>query len=658
MKKMRRISALALAMLLLFMCIPVHGESEPDAADTAMSVYRGIYGNVEFRLPGIAIRIRDGDMDDAWTDSWQLMGACGEDDAEFQLHMADIALLIKHFRTEYPDEPEENVRYSAMMNYGLFIPNTYGAELADAGSLVIDEKTGNMTAYCTFTYPDMPEEKYIGHFMLSGTKTACLIMRSCPHTGLVADSMKFITDEERDAFAAEREQASFQGLYGLLMTFPGSPEMLGKSSMEALCFFTLDWGMLEVDFLPYSYSVDLSDSALEETLTGLARDKMLPPYDTNELFDAELTRPAGHTAQLDFRFIAGYEEMREYGQAMLGRLYVGEYGIWYVYAPDDQTGRKFLAGIHLADEESSENVSNESAVEQLPVMNGAVTLPLFRERLEGLMNRENVGFDWKPGNFAWSSPVFSGGKWLRTVFCKEESFGVALISLDSSAEDASIREVRMLRYADSEEGKADWQAFSRLCSLALMGETDWQEEHLEPEDTQMVYDRAVLVPKGEIPPLLEDVPYPENESLKDIPGAGTTIKQFEARVRDLTDWELKCYNHSEAARIYLFGGKTGMIVYTDADNEDAAVKSVVVMGMGFEEDAAPSVVYGTMTVYAALADMTPEDYAVVSYILMETPMWDQLCDLWPLLCGEMIRASLMTDERDGGLIPVGFVDGR
>ena len=61
----------------------------------------------------------------------------------------------------------------------------------------------------------------------------------------------------------------------------------------------------------------------------------------------------------------------------------------------------------------------------------------------------------------------------------------------------------MLRY-DWEDDKDSWLAFSRLCSLALTGKDEVEPEHLAPEGSDLVYDRIILTPSGEIPPLRED----------------------------------------------------------------------------------------------------------------------------------------------------------
>ena len=101
-----------------------------------------------------------------------------------------------------------------------------------------------------------------------------------------------------------------------------------------------------------------------------------------------------------------------------------------------------------------------------------------------------------------------------------------------------------------------------------------------------------------------------------------------------------------------------MFIYADSEAGDADVQKIVVAGKGFDDSAVPSVVYGTMTAFAAMTDMTPGEQVALSYILLETPLWNQLSDLWPLLVRGDILASLQGQEALAGDIPLGFVAGR
>lgn len=322
-------------------------EEQIQTVEFAMSFFEGVWGNVLFRLPGNPERINEADMTDdegnsLWTDNWQLMGGCVDDGAEYQLHMADIGNLVQKMQVLYPEESETDCRLQALMNYGMFMPKTYGAKMKD----VIPHKTGdNLWMTVEFVYEDTPDLSYIGHFMLSGSKAACLIMACCDHADQVKEAMRFITDEEKDAWLAKKQRPIFRNLNGLLMTFPAKPEHIDMGNSESLACFTANCGLIQVQFIPQTIKLGTTDAEKQESMEYIAREKMLSPY-MSEALNPVYSCPAEHTAQLDFSFING-TSMGEYGQKMLGRLYVSEYGIWYVYVPDDNTGQAFLDSILL-----------------------------------------------------------------------------------------------------------------------------------------------------------------------------------------------------------------------------------------------------------------------------------------------------------------------
>ena len=84
----------------------------------------------------------------------------------------------------------------------------------------------------------------------------------------------------------------------------------------------------------------------------------------------------------------------------------------------------------------------------------------------------------------------------------------------------------------------------------------------------------------------------------------------------------------------------------------------MIIVLGQDPSSAPYVLYGTMTAFAAMTGMTQEEFASVSYVLMESPMWGQLADLWPLLCRGSICAHLQENGHENTYTPMGFVSGR
>ena len=668
---MRKAFSLLLALVLTCLTVcPALGEADPEGTASAMSFYEGIYGNVVFQLPGTPERIRDGDMEDAWTDNWQLLGQCAEDGAEFQLHMADISQLIAYFREQFPDDGEDVSRAQALMNYGFFMPNSFGASLTDAqphGS----RATGNLWIDLHFTYEDTPDTPYVGRFMLSGAKAVCLVMLECEHAQTVMDALRFVSDAERDALLAAKNQPTYRALRGLRMTFPAPPQYFEdeETGVERLACFSADWSFIQVQYQPVGLTLNATDEEIQDSLVRIAADQMLAPFGTDQVLEPAMTRPAEHTVQLDFVFV-NQNDLGEYGQRMLGRLYVGEYGIWYLYAPESDTGRAFLKTVRLVDEAAPEADPAAGPEPAAEPAGDVSTLPAFRQALEALLNRDNPDFVWKPGNFHWSEAVCSGGEWLRAVYLKDMDIGAALIKLDSSAPDAAIREIDMLHYAavdgdepEAAETLADWRACSKLCCLALRGDEALEEEQVEHPASTLRYDRARLLPRGAVPPVREEIPYPAESGIAVIPDSGVSFDAFMQRFNSLTGSggpafaTLSYFTTQNGTRVCMYGEEVGVMVYTDGEADDASVDMIVLMAT--EPELAPKVLEATLLSFAAMTDMSPEEFVLGAYALLETPMWDELCELWPLLCRGNVCAHLQEDSLDGeSIMPMGFVAGR
>ncbi len=641
-----------LALLILCLCFQtVTCSADGGAVEDAMSFFSGLTGHIAFQLPGLPELIEENDYPGGWTNSRQLMGTCVGDGAEYQLHVADVAPLVEYFKTHYPDDTEDQHRLQALMNYGMFIPNTYGIEVGDV-SPHGSRETGNLWVDLSFTYKDDPKTPYYGRFLLDGTQAVCLIIEECEHTDAVLKALRFVTGAEYDELNAQKSLPTYRKLRGLEMTFPAPPvEKPGEQGTERLACFAADFSFIQVQFNPVGLGINLSGDELKDALITIAQDRMLVPYGNKDVLDPVVSQPTDHTACLSFSFM-NTNNFGEYGQRMLGRLYAGQYGIWYVYAADTETGRAFLSSLRLEDEAAAP--AKEPAIEE---QDGAADLPGFRSALEKLMTDSALGFSYKPGNFFWSQAVFSGGKWLRAVFSPDASApGAALISLDSSAPDAAIREVRMLRY-DWEDDKDSWLTFSRLCSLALTGKDEVEPEHLAPEGSDLVYDRIILTPSGEIPPLREDIPFPDGQDIAELTDSGVTLAMLETRMNELAEeTPLSSIGTYNGVRLYTFGDQAGLMVYTDGDDENAEITMIIVYGQ--EPAAAPYVMYGTMTAFGAMTGMSPEEFVTTSYVLMESPMWNQLADLWPLLCSGDVCAHLQETDTEDSWSPMGFVNGR
>ena len=651
---MRKMLSLILC-LILTLGLPLAAPAEaPATAAETMAFYTGVSGNVAFALPGTPEMLSEADMQGHFSDSRQLVGACMEDEAEYQLRSGDIAGFIEGMREELavqmPGATEDVIRVNALMSYCFMIPGTYGAQVLEANPHGSKE-TGWLWIDYTFVYPDTPDVTYYGKAMLAGTRATGIVMAECPHTQDVLDRLRFLTDEELAAEQAAMERETACSVHGLEMTFPREPVAYAIDGAELTGAFCADWSSLTVQYQPVSAAVDPEDEALQETLTGIARQRMLVPYGTEQVNDPVMTFPAKGIAQLDFTTV-NESSLGPYGQPMRCRLCIGGGGLWYIYAADTDTGRAFLDSMHFEDGEETRP---------------AKTFPEFRDNLGALLPE---------GALVWADAICSDGEWVRAGVSLTADLGGVLVYADSSAEDAAVREVRILQMDGM---NADTLALAELCVAALGGgavtlEAPAPEEavqtaggvqvsvqHLDPEDSELVYDRVRLVPE-EVPEKREEIPWPGEVDVREFEN-GPTAAEFDerlARIRPLllpdsipVEFVMAGGEPDAPFRAYRFGN-SAILLYLDGTEEDARINLAVITD--FAQNP-PEVLGATMLTFAVLADADEADCRAVSYILLETPMWDQLADRWPLLCRGGLCASLQEGGTGDDWQPMGFVAG-
>ena len=641
--------------LILTLGLPLTAPAEaPAAAAETMAFYTGVSGNVAFALPGAPEMLSEADMQGHFSDSRQLVGACMEDEAEYQLRSGDIAGFIEGMRKELavqmPGATEDVIRVNALMSYCFMIPGTYGAQVLEANPHGSKE-TGWLWIDYTFVYPDTPDVTYYGKAMLAGTRATGIVMAECPHTQDVLDRLRFLTDEELAAEKAAMEQETVCSVHGLEMTFPREPVAYAIGGAELTGAFCADWSSLTVQYQPVSAAVDPEDETLQASLIDIARQRMLVPYGTEQVNDPVMTFPAEGIAQLDFTTV-NETSLGPYGQPMRCRLCIGEGGLWYIYAADTDTGRAFLDSMHFGGVEETQ---------------AAKTFPEFRDNLDALLPE---------GTLVWADPICSDGEWVRAGVSLTADLGGVLVYTDSSAEDAAIREIRILQMDGM---SAETLALSEKCVTALSGESVTLEapaseeavqtaggvqvgvQHFDPEDSTLVYDRVHLVPE-EVPEKREEIPWPGDVEVKHFEH-GPTAAEFDerlARIRPLllpdsimVEFVMADDTPNGPVRVYRFGNEAIML-YLDGTEEDARISLAVIMS--FDQNP-PQVVGATMLTFAVLADADEADCRAISYILLETPMWDQLADRWPLLCRGGLCASLQQDGAGDDWQPMGFIAG-
>ena len=139
----------------------------------------------------------------------------------------------------------------------------------------------------------------------------------------------------------------------------------------------------------------------------------------------------------------------------------------------------------------------------------------------------------------------------------------------------------------------------------------------------------------------------------------TSAADFRERCDALAPlWGLECEYEGQSAvggdgiaDIYTVGNAM-LAAYLDGKGNEAPVELAVTMA---PMESCPEALGTAMLAFAAIAGMEEEDVAALSWILLESPMWSDLCDLWPLLSDGKVCTHLQ--EADGGNYAMGFVTG-
>ena len=408
-------------MLILGLCLLAAAA----LAEESGRMLRGMAGDVGFTVTGHVSRVEQIEYPGVWKDGVQLMGRCAEDGKEFQLYSADVAGLIDYFKGSYPEESETDWQIQALMNYGLFFANTYGAEVSDVQVRRLDR---GIRVVAHFTYPDDPSVPYRMAGILSGTRATALVLEECEHNLAAADELRLLTAEEQTARAP---QSTFVDACGLEAVFPDRPEY-GETEQSANWYcFCPDWSWAQVSYMPIGLLPADTEEAQRKAMTDIAGERMMAASDTKIVRDPVLTQAGPELWQLDFLSVDASSLPEEMAPAMRCRLYAGSEGLWYVYACDTEVGRRFLDSLHPASGASATDLPPAQTVQpeetaQPVAKEGVMTLPDFQTAFERLLNDGAFGVKLRPGNFIWSDAIGSGGQWMRILYTAELAVGIQL----------------------------------------------------------------------------------------------------------------------------------------------------------------------------------------------------------------------------------------
>lgn len=676
---MKRIIAWLLCACAALAAVGAAGE-ETDAAAEAMALFRGRHDGVAFALPGFGERLTDVDSAGRWRDSVQLAGVCAEDGTEFQLRSADISEWQAGYRRTHPNAEPRQVMAQTLYAYSALILNSYGAETEHLKAKAVDGET--LILNYDYTYPDTPGQAYRAKCIVRQGRATCLTMGVCAHTQAVLDALRLT--EEPPAQEAPR----VMDIQGLEAVYPCEPYQKGLENTALLVAFTEDWSYLSVQYVPARLALPETEDEVRTLMMTAARDKMLPIFGGRELRSPRLFS-LGDGYMLSFSSVSA-ERLADYGQPWLCRLYVTSGGVWYVTAADTETGTAFMSRLRMGD-----GTITELQPAEVPEAEGdqpaadAVRFDTFRDRLAALAEAKAFGADLTDPY--WSEPFFSDGQWKRVVYSKAYAdLPCLIVCLDGPEDTALVGEVRALgrdpdvRYAETAilascaaEALAGESAHAILRTrLAARSQGDapeerygaylWRQSYFSSPDTAEKHHLITLslADGWEV----REAVTPRDEALPDIEGGAVTAETLLERFNSLSGRYYGGMLRASFVDVPMEGNEAAWIISVNnsfmiqastADGTPASpVLQLLIASIGGEpSQSAPLTLGCTLLCYAALTDLSEEEYMALNNTLLEYPLWDDLAGMQPLAARNGIMALLSDDEMNGSPIFMGWVAG-
>jgi len=339
---MRKTALIAMvALVLLFHSPPVPAKaSHPDLS---LDVFRGKVGRIAFALPGVPQWVLDHDYPGLWINSVQLFGNAA-DGAEFQLRTADIGEWIQAYKEAYPQANPQEWKVQALFSYAMFMIKTFEGEINNPAAF---EEDGLVYASFDYAYPDAPGQAYRGKAILDGSLAVSLTGAVSGQTDKAFDLLTGLSEAEAASQAAPANSPWSMG--SLSAVFPGAVhEQETGQSLLAACFAE-DFSFMQIEaFARGARLPGKEGDALRDELILLAKRVMLPGIHGQSISNPMVSRPARDMVALDFTSVNTEPLGEEYGQRFLGRLYLGERGVYYIWAADTATGQAFMDNLAIS----------------------------------------------------------------------------------------------------------------------------------------------------------------------------------------------------------------------------------------------------------------------------------------------------------------------
>ena len=686
---MKKIAACFLAaLLLLSVCLPTQAAEVNPLDFDPMEVFQGLIGSVYFALPGAPVLIRDADYPGQWTDSFQLLGNCYEDGAEYQLRTADISPWIAANQEEYPEDSYEENALQAMFSYASFMIEFMGGKITDSQAAFEEDY---LYLKFNYTYPDTPGEEYSASCILDGTRAVCLCAEQCGHGKEALSRLAPATEEQKAAFAARQPETV--NYFGLSVTFPCAPSVSEKeNSVTALCF-PEDFTLVIADYIPVRVSIGASEEEVKPSLQYLA-DREMQGLGGEKANEGTLSGSADTLWQFTFTGTGDLGYGEPFAQSWVGMICISENGVWYFKASDTETGRAFIRSIRLA-EETPDSADTGLDIQQAAALSedrqddgGPATLYQFARDLDVLFTDHayNVAVDAQD---LWISLAFySDGAWRRAVTVNDGLI-FAVLTLSSDSDTAFVNGLRVYGTYDADPNA--FLAFAACCAEAAEGGAAreklsqfiadpiegnilptgrYQAQYavIDPEHTDLYYKTVILTARqpapqeNSIPAMKEgDSPSPIAESFMT---AGEFLSRWEKMNQSaydgafpLTLYAGEALEDGDYMQPGLFGGATMVVLYLDGPEEDARISQIMVIDFS---DTPPMAFLGGLLSFYAVSGIPDDIYAAMCMAITDHPLYDDLADLSPIIAwnGCMYQLGYIDSmENDEDMLAAAWITG-
>ena len=688
---------LILLMVLIMVCSACLGEAadvEPETGATdvaeetpeedknlaSFDSWQTRIGNVVVALPGIPTAcVQEGDWETYWNNSVYVWGNCVYDNMDYQLRTADIGPWIEDMVKLYPEEDPDQLRVMALINFAdVQITNVNGTMNEQVGVDWDMEMTLR-----TYICPDTPDVTYYAMAILDGTQATALYMGDCDHLEEAYMRFRKLTEEELEARTGDNP--CWLNFQGLPLTFPCEPFIIEKKGKYSLTCFAEDFTRIIVTYNNIGLTIGADSPEEMEPMMKKAVQSEIDKLDYGTILEGTVSGDES-AWRYDFTFMMdnSYNEAHPEAFRWRGVLIYSANGIWLMICNDTETGRAFIDSMgEITDATigARYRLSN-SALEAAPRKKDSspATLGQFVQDFASLLRVNEDGELLDEEFVTVGEAMLCDGKWMRTVMCQAADV-LALLFVSSDEEDAVVNEIHVVVSDDYDEAVFD--ILASCCIEAAEGKTDtvvkllrnvekrknggnfrWKGERYEAiesfVDNSMPYHLMTITALN--PAELEHIPE-EKENPEVFAEPVCSVKQFRDRWYRLnwninngqfTLYHLDPQDAGEGTMAWIsyFGDSTTVGLSTESADVSSGIVKAKVYNMN--GDMQQTFLGGLMTL-AALTQMPDEQYYLMTMMLMEHPLWEDLLELYPVASWNGKQLVLAEGEYNGEFVPTAYI---